>query len=48
VPDFPHEFYLLDQSYVNSGTNVIAKNMNKQFVTYTINTKESYEKMRAF
>jgi hypothetical protein len=22
--------------------------MNKQFVTYTINTKESYEKMRAF
>ena len=48
VPDFPHEFYLLDQSYVNSGTSVIAKNMNKQFVTYTINTKESYEKMRAF
>ena len=48
VPDFPHEFYLLDQSYVNSGTMWIAKSMNKQFITYTINTREAYEKMRSY
>ncbi len=46
IYNFPHEFYLLDQSYIQPNSVEIAKNMNKKFVVYTINTKKEYDKMR--
>lgn len=48
IYDFPHEFYLLDQSFVGPNTIQTAESMNKKFVVYTVNTKEEYASMRKF
>ena len=46
ILDFPHEFYLLDQSLLEPSTVEIAEHMGKKFIVYTVNTKEEYEKVR--
>jgi len=48
IYDFPHEFYLLDKSFVGANTVKTAEDMNKKFVVYTVDTKEDYSAMRKF
>jgi len=48
IYDFPHEFYLLDKSFMGPNTLKIAENMKKKLVVYTVNTKEEYEDVRKF
>lgn len=46
ISKFPHEFYLSEQNRVNEDTTNIASEMGKQFLTYTVNTKEEYDRVR--
>gem|GEM_PF-5093360 len=48
IYDFPHEFYLLDKSFMGPNTLKTAENMKKKLVIYTVNTKEEYEDVRKF